>query len=366
MTINLDNYEEFFAAFIDKELTKEEQNKLFKFLEKHPELKQEFEDFKLTVLMPDEKIGFPEMNSLFKNSITENEISDELLVAYLDDELEGEEKEKIANAIAQNARIKRQFEELKSASLVPDLTIVFPNKESLYRTEKKKRIIYLDVWKYAAAAVLTGFMVWTFYPSNIDQVNKNQTVSEIKNNPLNTPIPQISTPISVPEKNDRPVKESVASTGSSMQMNNTKMVVSNKTESIETKSHTSTENLKEVKMISSSIPSKTNFDAITAESREPVESFKFEKEQSKFFIAANTAPSIETKTPLMEPVYAKNEMIENEKAPSEFYIMNTPADDIKRTKVGGFLKKVKRIIERTNPISQLFSNDDEVELRQKM
>ncbi len=39
-----------------------------------------------------------------------------------------------------------------------------------------------------------------------------------------------------------------------------------------------------------------------------------------------------------------------------FYDITT--DEFKRTKVGGFLKKVKRVIERNNPITRILSGDD--------
>ena len=39
-----------------------------------------------------------------------------------------------------------------------------------------------------------------------------------------------------------------------------------------------------------------------------------------------------------------------------FYDITT--EEFKKTKVGGFLKKVKRVIERNNPISRLLSGDD--------
>jgi hypothetical protein len=48
----------------------------------------------------------------------------------------------------------------------------------------------------------------------------------------------------------------------------------------------------------------------------------------------------------------------NEGASDENYVFyNVTTEEFNKTKVGGFLKKVKRIVERTNPIAQLLSGD---------
>ena len=44
---------------------------------------------------------------------------------------------------------------------------------------------------------------------------------------------------------------------------------------------------------------------------------------------------------------------------NENYVFyDVTADKFKKTKVGGFLKKVKRVVERNNPIARLLSGDD--------
>ncbi|MDQ6843636.1 MAG: hypothetical protein M3Z92_04665, partial [Bacteroidota bacterium] len=44
---------------------------------------------------------------------------------------------------------------------------------------------------------------------------------------------------------------------------------------------------------------------------------------------------------------------------NENYVFyNITTEEFKKSKVGGFLKKVKRIVERNNPITRLLSGDD--------
>jgi hypothetical protein len=41
-----------------------------------------------------------------------------------------------------------------------------------------------------------------------------------------------------------------------------------------------------------------------------------------------------------------------------YFFYNVPSDEFKKSRVGGFLKKVKRIVERSNPITRLLSGDE--------
>jgi len=52
--------------------------------------------------------------------------------------------------------------------------------------------------------------------------------------------------------------------------------------------------------------------------------------------------------------------IPDEKENSQNYIFyNVTTEEFRKTKVGGFLKKVKRVIERTNPVGRLLSGEDQ-------
>ena len=61
-----------------------------------------------------------------------------------------------------------------------------------------------------------------------------------------------------------------------------------------------------------------------------------------------------------EPVtYSQNASYINNNQNDENYVFyNVTTEEFNKTKVGSFLKKVKRIVERTNPIAHLLSGDD--------
>ena len=69
MNINKNNFEGWFLDYYEGTLTAEQVAELFLFLEKNPELKNEFESFAL-ITLPDSQEVFAEKNALRKNIIT--------------------------------------------------------------------------------------------------------------------------------------------------------------------------------------------------------------------------------------------------------------------------------------------------------
>ena len=67
--INKHNYEAFFLDYYEKNLSTEEVAELMLFLENHPNLKEEFEDYEEIILEPDTTVIFENKNSLKKNSL---------------------------------------------------------------------------------------------------------------------------------------------------------------------------------------------------------------------------------------------------------------------------------------------------------
>lgn len=66
MNINLQNYEDYFVRYIEHDLSADELIEVNRFLKVNPELKSELEAFEMTVIYPDERIGFPDKKLLYK------------------------------------------------------------------------------------------------------------------------------------------------------------------------------------------------------------------------------------------------------------------------------------------------------------
>ena len=121
--INLSNYEDWFLLYADGELTVAEQEAVLQFVNVHPDLKEELDLFLSMRFQPETTIKF------------ENEAS---LKAEFFNELE----------------TKYRFE--------PDLTILFPDKQLLY---KRTAMPVISLFRYAAVAastIVTAGLIWWF------------------------------------------------------------------------------------------------------------------------------------------------------------------------------------------------------------
>jgi len=149
--INKNNYEEFFIDYFDGNLTAEKTAELFLFLESHPELKEEFNNFS-NVQLDIPEMQFPDHNSLKK---TEGSISgiDEKLIASLEGDLSFEEKKELESFIQSNPQVKKDLEIYKATVSVPDMSVVYPDKNSL-KKPVPFYIAYRNEMRYGIAAIL--------------------------------------------------------------------------------------------------------------------------------------------------------------------------------------------------------------------
>jgi len=66
MSINKDNYEEYFLLYADNELSEVEMNNVEDFVKQHPELEEELLMIKLSVSKPDDECILEDKSFLFK------------------------------------------------------------------------------------------------------------------------------------------------------------------------------------------------------------------------------------------------------------------------------------------------------------
>ncbi|MBY0534670.1 MAG: hypothetical protein K2P88_02375 [Chitinophagaceae bacterium] len=158
MNINRYNYEEYFLLYVDNELSTEEQKAVEAFVAENPDLAEELTLLQETVQLPELKTPFFDKSSLYR---TENENAfinelncEEKFIDYSDNELSNEEKAKVEAFVYQNPQHQANFELLQLARVTADTSIVFPDKNLLYRKEEGKRVIMIRWWQVAAAAVV--------------------------------------------------------------------------------------------------------------------------------------------------------------------------------------------------------------------
>jgi hypothetical protein len=157
MNINRHNYEEYFILYMDNELGSEERHQVELFVQQNPDLKEELELLLQSKFTPEPHVVFENKDELFRtteSAAINTSNYEEWLMLYLDNELTSGEKTAVENFIASNPAVKTEFDILAKTKLQSEENIFFPDKELLYRTTEKVRVIQIRWWKVAAAAIL--------------------------------------------------------------------------------------------------------------------------------------------------------------------------------------------------------------------
>jgi mRNA-degrading endonuclease YafQ of YafQ-DinJ toxin-antitoxin module len=149
--ITRENYEEFFLLYVDNELSAAARSAVERFVDEHPDLREEWEAFRQCRVQPDEDLVFPFTHELLK------EEHEDMLLSYVDGELDAKDRAAVDDLIGRQPSTAIELRHLLLTVSEPDRSIVFKDKESLYRTERRRRVEPL-FWMRAgvAAAVLTA------------------------------------------------------------------------------------------------------------------------------------------------------------------------------------------------------------------
>lgn len=153
--INRNNYEEYLLMYLDGELSPEQQAAVEAFLLVNPDLEAEFRLLQQTILPAEDNISFPGKESLYRDGGIHAGNYQEYFLLYIDGELNEADKEAVETFVLQNPSLQEEFTLLKG-TVLPAEQLIFRDKQSLYRREKKLRPVVISIrWaSLAAAAVL--------------------------------------------------------------------------------------------------------------------------------------------------------------------------------------------------------------------
>ena len=367
MDINRDNYEEYFLLYADNELTDSEKVAVIMFLKENKDLEEEFSMIHHTISKPEQNVILDDKSFLFKNnslSLINDKNYEEIFALYHDNELTFNERNEVEQFLSNHESLQNQFELIGLARLTPENEVVYPNKKLLYRKEKSGRVVPLMFWKMLAAAVCIGFGLWIttfiYQKTAIDPSNSSMSA--------------------VPEKKIVPlVKKGITSSKDSL--NDSRLL---------TESSQPNNQPEEVVKERTKKPLKKNIRNIAATNmvvkKKPMEESTKAVKPAKDELAINnrktnnipereislidkiqpemqpTQKPINKKSDKAEPVMQAQTVsyIPDEKDNNQNYVFyNVTTEEFRKTKVGGFLKKVKRVIERTNPVGRLLSGADQ-------
>ena len=149
--ITRENYEEFLLLYVDNELSAAARSAVERFVDENPDLREEWEALLQCRVEPDEHFVFPDKHELLK------EVHENTLLLYVDGELDAKDRAAVEDLVNRDHSTATELRQLLLTVSEPDGSIIFKDKESLFRTERRRRVVPL-FWMRAgvAAAVLTA------------------------------------------------------------------------------------------------------------------------------------------------------------------------------------------------------------------
>ena len=164
--ITRNNYEEFFLLYVDGELSTAESQAVEEFVAQNPDLKEELETLLQCKITPDEAPVFAGKDQLLKHlrpaaasdpaGVIDLHNYESFFLSYIDGELDGHTRQAVADFARRHPEKGIALQQLQRTVSTPDLSIVFPDKEILYKEEEKRKIAWLPVVRIAAAALFIG------------------------------------------------------------------------------------------------------------------------------------------------------------------------------------------------------------------
>lgn len=361
MNINRDNYEEYFLLYADNELTDSEKAEVLLFIRDNKDLEEEFRLIHHTISKPEMKMGLADKSFLLKNDpfafINENNY-EEIFVLYHDNELTSEQQKETEIFVSRHPQTKEAFELIGLAKLAAEESVVFPNKKILFKKERSGKVVPILFRRMLAAAILLGFGLWITYSyfatpgktiaTNVQPINYRQAVPSgpIQNIPGKKPAEAVAQ--QNPEKGSPKKEQSPLNTKKDIIIKNFVAKKSNKNP---------------VENNVAIIPPVVQNINVTPVEKQQIRELSTEEvtalnkiETSKK--ASSTTPAYNLKeVPPAINVQTASYIQDDKPNNSNYVFYDVSSDEFKKTRTGGFLKKLKRIVERNNPITRLISGD---------
>ena len=370
MNINRDNYEEYFLLYADNELTDSEKAEVLMFVKNNKDLEDEFRMIHHTISKPDANVELADKSFLFRTTKTSfiNETNyEEIFVLYHDNELTEQQKLETKEFLSRHSELKNEFDLIGLARLTPESTVVFPGKKILYKKEGTRKVIPIMFWRMFAAAVFIGFGLW----GTIIYFQKPSPLHEtiVHTSPATNPATNVEKNIVPEKKRSENMAQSSKLTASSKEartkdanvikkkaVSQTNNSGTNSAKNATREQGTGEENPATVppqKINDEMVASINKMKDISKDEISPISKIEPSKELARNAIRDQN----ETTLPVAG---ARNVAYfpdaDNNNENYVFYDVTT--DKFRKTKVGGFLKKVRRVVERNNPIARLFSGDE--------
>ena len=364
MKINRHNYETFFLMYADNELSVEERKIVDGFVQDNPDLKPELESI-IENILPTEDIVFPAAGNLYREEITLDQLQEDLLM-HLDDELDETAKKEVEFKIKTDGQVEKEWKLWQQTKLDSRDKIIFSDKQRLYRYEKRG-VVQMRMYRMAAAAVLLIGMFTAISVITNDKPQDNSVAKTGKNNAVeNRGVGNIATnpvdktPVATADEQAEAANNSVA--GVIPVKDNSRLNVSSakNTQDSNNSNFAAVQPQKKETVLENINNSNSNELA-----NQPVLNNKREgvvylnkapgelavtSPGDKVSAPVRTLTDYETALPKADN-YARTAALTDGETESGNKIFYMSEETVNRSKVGGFLRKVKRVIERNTSIN---------------
>ncbi|CAN5698064.1 hypothetical protein BH11BAC3_BH11BAC3_05220 [soil metagenome] len=372
MNINRHNYETFFLLYIDNELSVADRKAVDVFVQENTDLQEEFLMLTQSILKADDVV-FDAKELLFKKESVIEDLQEKLLL-LLDQELDKNAGEAIEALIEKDTSVKKEWELLQQTKLNESDKVIFENKEVLYRKEAG-RIIPFPWLRIAAAAVFIGFALWggvTYFNSSNQQTTGNGNTIAVKENKVTPKIATpkndtVTDPVIVPEvTNDQTaiaqtdVRKNTAAKNQSSTVKK-QIIILPKTNVTEQPSFAATNTIKdEPKTNNLPKPHFENINNLTSNKSTAVTVTPEKPNNLIIYPGKNELAKPKQTTENSTNTFATTaSIIESSEDRNGDHVLLMDEEKIKKTKLGGFLKKVKRVLDRNANIN---SGDNNIKI----
>jgi hypothetical protein len=357
MSINHDNYELFFMLYIDNELSVAERKAVEEFIAGNPGLQEELVQLQQLVL-PADDIVFDNKQQLYRSAADGSFQS--ALFMHLDDELDGTAAADMDQLIASDKKLQAEWALLQQTKLDAADQVIFTDKASLYRKEKDRVIVGRFVrWAVAAALIGVGFF------TRISLLKNDTTPAETATTNNNTGGKELAGTNKGSKDTNTIAAQEPGTTGKTGTTNITvpQDAPLNIASATEGKTKPQTLVAKETKQANNSIQRKNSTDdneVLAANNISPkrIEKVSPERDEKELLVAA-ASPKIKAApvditdrnvTPLGNEMARTAGLTDMTEGDNGNHILYMNEEKVTRTKAGGFLRKLKRVIERNTNI----------------
>jgi len=145
--ITRENYEEYFLLYVDNELSAAAKSAVEKFVADNPDLQEEWETLLQCRVDVDEQEVFAGKEILLQHD----------LLSYIDGELDAEGRRAVEEFVSRHPSKAIELHQLLMTVSHPDVSIIHPDKESLYRSGRRK-LIFMPWMRVGIAAAVLGLV----------------------------------------------------------------------------------------------------------------------------------------------------------------------------------------------------------------